>query len=149
MRLFFSIPGEPVAKQRPRMNRFSGHTYTPEKTVNYENLVRMTFANAFPNHVPFLREKGLYVKIEAYFPIPSSVSRKKRAQMHNGELRHTKKPDADNVAKAVLDGLHGVAFVDDSSVVDLMVRKWYSETPCVEVTIEDSAEVVPFDEEVF
>ena len=32
-----TIPGEPCAKQRPRLGK--GYTYTPQKTVNYEILV--------------------------------------------------------------------------------------------------------------
>ena len=35
----------------------------------------------------------------------------------------TKRPDADNVAKAICDALNGVAFDDDSQVVDLCVMK--------------------------
>lgn len=49
----------------------------------------------------------------------------------------TKKPDADNIAKAVLDGLNGVAFVDDSQVVALMVKKTYGLTPKVKVRIKE------------
>lgn len=148
MRLFFSIPGEPVAKQRPRINRFSGRAYTPKETTNYETLVRLSFANAFPEHVPFPREQPLFVKIEAYFPVPASVSKKKRGEMLSGAIRHTKQKDADNIAKAVLDGLNGVAFADDCSVVDLVVRKFYGENPQVFVTIDSAIENLPFVEEV-
>ena len=41
----FTIPGEPTGKGRPRMTR-TGHTYTPEKTVNYEALVKMAYKQA-------------------------------------------------------------------------------------------------------
>ena len=37
-----TIPGEPCAKQRPRTTK-QGHTYTPQKTVNYETLVYEKF----------------------------------------------------------------------------------------------------------
>ena len=37
--------------------------------------------------------------------------------------RHGKRPDADKLARAVLDGLTGVVFVDDSQVFDLSVLK--------------------------
>jgi Holliday junction resolvase RusA-like endonuclease len=35
----------------------------------------------------------------------------------------------------VKDALNSVIWKDDSQVVDLVVSKWYSETPRVEVTI--------------
>ena len=52
-----------------------------------------------------------------------------------GEELPTKKPDLDNVLKAVLDGLNGIAFVDDSQVVAITVRKKYTLTPSVAVAI--------------
>lgn len=54
----------------------------------------------------------------------------------------TGKPDCDNIAKAVLDALNGVAFDDDSQVVTLVVRKYprvriSSDDEYVRVTISD------------
>nr|DAQ86101.1 MAG TPA: Endodeoxyribonuclease RusA [Caudoviricetes sp.] len=46
-------------------------------------------------------------------------------------------PDADNIAKAVLDGLNGVVYADDKQIVELKVIKAYAEVPRVEVTIEE------------
>ena len=40
----FTIPGEPVGKGRPRAFVMKGagiRMYTPKKTVNYENLVKI------------------------------------------------------------------------------------------------------------
>lgn len=38
-------------------------------------------------------------------------------------LWHGKKPDSDNVTKAVLDALNGEAWLDDGQVCELLVRK--------------------------
>ena len=35
-RISFEVPGEPVAKERPRTNMATGVVYTPAKTKNYE-----------------------------------------------------------------------------------------------------------------
>lgn len=45
--------------------------------------------------------------------------------------QHTRKPDADNLAKGVLDGMiKGMLLKDDSCVTDLMIRKRFAdETP--------------------
>lgn len=133
----FVIHGEPVAKGRPRFNRYSGRAFTPEKTINYENLVKMEYLSAYPNEKPYPKDVPLSVDIKAYFPIPSSTSKKKREKMLGEEIRHTKKPDADNIAKSCLDSILGIAYEDDSSVVDLRVSKWYSDQPRVEMVISE------------
>lgn len=57
--------------------------------------------------------------------------------MLNGELLPAKKPDIDNVVKAVLDALNKVAYRDDNQVVELQIRKQYSERPRLEICIEE------------
>lgn len=74
------------------------------------------------------------VRIEAVYGIPKSYSKKKRERALNGELAPTKKPDADNIAKVVCDALNGVAYVDDTQVIDLRVFKRFGE-PCVTISI--------------
>lgn len=143
----FVIHGEPVAKQRPRFNRFSNRAYTPDKTIVYENLVKMEFLNQVKNVAPYEKDTPLSVKIDAYFSIPKSVSMKKHNLMLAGDIRHTKKPDTDNLCKSILDGLRGVAFVDDCSVVELTARKWYADNPRVSVRIKIAEPPMPFDEE--
>ena len=57
--------------------------------------------------------------------------------MLNGELLPAKKPDIDNIAKTVLDALNSVAYRDDTQVVELQLRKQYSEKPRVEIYMEE------------
>ena len=52
-----------------------------------------------------------------------------------GNIRPTKKPDCDNISKVICDALNGIAFHDDSMIVELAVEKFYSENPCVDVVI--------------
>ena len=51
-------------------------------------------------------------------------------------IRPTKKPDWDNIGKVVADSLNQVAYRDDAQVVDSQVRKFYSDQPRIEVTIQ-------------
>ena len=127
----FTVPGEPKAKQRPRLGK--GFAYTPKQTVEYENWVKQCYLTSDCSK-GFL-EHQIHAKIEAYFSIPKSVTKKNRELMLNGEMRPTKKPDADNIAKSILDSLNGIAYLDDSSVVSLEVEKYYSEMPRVEVSL--------------
>ncbi len=54
-----------------------------------------------------------------------------------GTELHTKRPDLDNVLKAIKDGLNGIVWGDDSQVAVLReCRKGYSDTPRVVVTVE-------------
>jgi Holliday junction resolvase RusA-like endonuclease len=43
------------------------------------------------------------------------------------------KPDLDNVAKAVLDAINGIVYVDDAQVINLVATKRYATDPRVEV----------------
>lgn len=133
MEISFTVLGTPTAKGRPRMTK-EGHTYTPHKTVEYENLVRLEYSRQCGNH-KFDRDIPLDVRIVAYYPIPKSVSKKKRKMMVRHQLRPMKRPDTDNVCKSILDSLNEVAYHDDAQVVDCQVRKFYGEAPRVVVRI--------------
>lgn len=67
----FTVLGCPVGKGRPKFSTFNGHVmaYTPAKTVNYENLVRLTYQEAFGHKKPFDKDVQLKVRIRAYFQI--------------------------------------------------------------------------------
>ena len=131
----FTIIGKPFGKQRPRFarrGRFS-KAFTPTETVNYEVQVRETFVRECnPTN---LLQGPLRATITAHHPIPKSVSKKKRQLMLDGHIRPELMPDADNIAKVVLDALNQMAYADDKSIVELVVIKYYSEQPCVEVEI--------------
>lgn len=127
----FVVLGAPMGKQRPRVVK--GHAYTPRKTVEYEREVRGAYTEQVGK---FYFDGALTVCIDAYYPIPKSASKKARQKMLSGELMPVKKPDYDNIGKIVCDSLNGLAYKDDCQIVDGRVRKFYSETPRVEVTIE-------------
>lgn len=139
----FTIPGKPFGKQRPRVvNRGKFSTaYTPKETVQYENLVKLYYEQAAHGEM-FPEDAMLDVKIFAFYEIPKSTSKKKRADMLANKIRPTKKPDFDNIGKIICDSLNMVAYHDDSSVVDAQVRKFYSEQPRVVVSIKTIKEDV-------
>lgn len=134
----FVIPGEPKAKARPRTTK-KGHTYTPEQTVNYENWVKLCYQNS-ENKIMY-ENKPLIAEITAFFTIANSKSKKDKKAMEAGRIKPTKKPDVDNIAKIILDSLNGLAYKDDSQVVNLSVVKYYSKMPRVEVNIYEAEEV--------
>lgn len=117
----FTVVGRPCGKGRPKFSRQGDfvRTYTPEKTVEYENLVRLAWVQSGGEKL----QGVISATINCYFPIPKSVSKKKRVAM-DGEF-YTKKPDCDNIAKVILDALNGIAYDDDSQVASLRVKKLY------------------------
>lgn len=79
------------------------------------------------------------VVVDAVFLLPRPKSVPRRVQVP------AVRPDLDKLARALLDGITGVVVEDDSRVVDLLVRKRYSDRPGVEVTVSayiDGAETV-------
>jgi Holliday junction resolvase RusA-like endonuclease len=124
----FTIPGEPTGKGRPRVTKFG--TFTPEKTVSYENLIKVTYPGK-------MLEGQLEIEVQAYYSIPKSTSKKRRELMMLGEIRPTKKPDCDNVLKIIADALNKIAYNDDSQIVRAVVEKYYCENPRVEVELRE------------
>lgn len=132
----FTVPGEPIGKGRPRFVRATGRTYTPEKTVNYENLVRLCYMQQV-NRPPFEAGTPLSMTVEVYQQIPKSVSKRKREAMIGRKILPTKKPDCSNILKSIEDGLNGVAYIDDSQIVEVNVVKRFAESPTVLVLIRE------------
>lgn len=135
----FTIPGQPFGKQRPKFSRAGAYvkTYTPDKTVNYENLVQWYYQQS-ANGYMFPDDAMLDVRIIAYYEIPKSASKKKQNLMREHKIRPAKKPDWDNIGKIICDSLNKIAYHDDSAVVDAQVRKFYSDKPRVEVIIKQT-----------
>ena len=131
VRYEFEVPGEPVGKGRPRFG--NGRTYTPAKTANYENLVRVAFAQTYPDAVPL--DGPIDLIIRAYFSVPKSFSKKKRQDALNDDIAKTTRPDIDNIVKVICDGLNEVAWKDDAQIFQLDAWKGFGLQPKVEITI--------------
>lgn len=137
--MIIEIPGKPQGKARartfynPRLGKMQ--SITPDKTVLYENLIKECYM-VLDNRKSWFNSEPLHMYIDAYFEIPKSTTKKKRAEIEDGKLYPTKKPDIDNIAKVICDALNGVAYKDDTQIIELTVRKLYStEEPKVLVGI--------------
>ncbi len=131
----FTIPGAPQGKARARTCR-NGHTYTPDNTVLYENLVKTELLRQCGRPRLSVDDRpALSMEIVAVYPVPASYSKHRRVAALAGDLLPTKKPDADNVAKIIADALNGLAYIDDAQITDLSVMKRYGEQPEVRVKL--------------
>lgn len=134
----FTVMGEPRGKQRAKTYRHGNFTktVTPEQTVVYENLIALEYRRQCMDF-RFEDKAMLAIMIEAHFSIPKSVSKKNRALMIERVLRPVKKPDGDNIIKVVCDALNGLAYHDDAQIVDMVVRKYYAESPKLVISVKE------------
>ncbi|MEG2395214.1 MAG: RusA family crossover junction endodeoxyribonuclease, partial [Ruthenibacterium sp.] len=83
--------------------------------------------------------------------IPKSYPKKKAALCCQNIIRPTCKPDMDNVVKVVADALNGIAYHDDSGIVEMRIAKRYGnperlvvrisgELESTEVTMQEGAD---------
>ena len=131
MTVEFTVPGPPGHKGRPRFRSMGKYVqvYTDKKTQAYEKLVRECWEKS---KSPKLTGE-LWVFITGYFAPPKNTTKKARAEMASTTVGYGHKPDADNLAKVVLDALNGTAYDDDNKITLLHVEKVYSEEPRVKV----------------
>ena len=131
----FTIPGPPQGKARPRVVRTKSGislTYTPDKTVRYEELTRIRY-QAAAHGFKFADDAQVAVLIIARYPTPKSKSKKVKTAMLARQIKPTKKPDWDNIGKIICDALNGIAYKDDSQIVLGQVAKEYSDDPRTDV----------------
>lgn len=130
----FSVPGQPVAKARPRVTR--NGTFTPLATKTWQGkCARQGYLACLDARVG-KTIAPLSIRVMAFFSIPKSWSNKKRLQAIAGDIQHTTKPDLDNLLKIVCDALNGIIYDDDKQIVAASVSKHYSETPRVEIVVD-------------
>ena len=108
----FVVAGQPIPKARPRVIE-GGSTFTPKATKEWERAVGWSALAS-----------GVHV-------IPGNL-----AVTLNFRRKGKRRADLDNLCKAVLDGLNGVAYEDDYQVVSLSATVAYSSSkPGVTVEI--------------
>lgn len=117
--MVFVVPGLPHGKERPRLGA-RGNVYTPARTTGYEAKVKV-LAQIASGRQRWLRTAGARLEVTLSVRFPDARRR-----------------DLDNVAKAILDGLNGVAYEDDSQVDALHVYRLDTskKDPRVEVRVK-------------
>lgn len=117
----FFIPGKPFAKKRARSfyNKRMGRAVTVNDPDNrtFEQAVAAIAVPLFSEPM----QGPVSVEVTATFAPAASWSKKRRAEAM-GQY-HTQKPDADNILKAVKDGLNRIAWADDCQVAETICRK--------------------------
>ena len=131
------IQGNPIGKGRPRVTTRGGfaRAYTPRRTADYESSIVTAYKQQIPSN--YKLEGPIKANIKAYFKLPNSTTKKDKALMLSNIIKHTHKPDIDNIEKSILDALNGLAYEDDSQIVKLSAEKFYSEYPRLELYMKE------------
>jgi Holliday junction resolvase RusA-like endonuclease len=131
--------GQPAGmpRMRTRRTKFGVLHYVPPKAPGtlFRNAIRLKAADQEKLTGP------VALRIECLFAMPVSWSKAKKAK-HFGKP-HTQKPDGDNVAKAVMDGLTAAGvWPDDAVVWSLEIRKVWAVQGYCTITAVDSGRMI-------
>ncbi len=137
MKIEFSIPGEPQPLRRHKHRRFGGG-YDPKENVVNKGAIQFLAQATYSG--PLLTGP-LSLRVVAYLARPKNHY---RTGKNAGQLKAnfaatspTKTPDADNLAKLIMDALTKVVWGDDKQITRLEVEKlWADERPETTVEIE-------------
>ena len=138
------LPGEPHAQGRPRTAVIGGHAriYDPATSRRWkadaQAAMRIQLAEQGVR-VPVVAEGPVRLEVRCVFSCPKSDYRKREPRSRRW---HTKRPDLDNVVKAVKDAAKAVLWLDDSQVVELHASKIIGaqgEAPSIELSVSSLA----------
>lgn len=103
------VKSKPVPKGRPRMTRY-GRVFTPQTTLNAEAVIAQAWDGP--------RYEGL-VEVECVFSTEGTEVIVRPIDGDQSKLRG----DLDNYVKLLMDGLNGVAWLDDKQVKVVRAEK--------------------------
>lgn len=123
------VYGFPIAQGRPRAFKTpSGHVrvFDPSNSRDWKRTVQGQLLTVKP---PTLLLGPLRVSLVFSLPRPTSLPKR--------VIFCVKRPDIENLAKAILDAMTAVIYRDDAQIVELHVRKEYSAEPGVLIRVEE------------
>jgi Holliday junction resolvase RusA-like endonuclease len=125
--------GKPLVRVRPNKGR--------ALETNAQGIARVALAARQQAGFGLLRDCAIHVTARFYMPSPAyryGSGRNAGLLKDSAAARPAKKPDADKLARQLLDAITGVIYADDGQVVSLLCEKHYAEgdqVPCTEVEV--------------
>ena len=120
----FYVLGLPKPQGRPRAFSRGKHAAVYSPTTEWKESVKYAASK-----LDKIEAEALEMNLEFFFTRPNSHYRSgKNSHLlkESAPKYHTKRPDVDNLAKAVLDACQdGGLFKDDSAIVGLTIEKFY------------------------
>ena len=131
------IPGNPIAKKRPRFARRGKFTMA----YNDQGTEEGRFLFEAQKQIDECFGGPVKVSLQFHMPRPKGhygTGKNAGKLKPSAPVIHTAKPDIDNLMKFVLDCLNGEAFKDDSQVFKISGVKGYSDEPKTIIYIEEA-----------
>jgi len=119
---------------QPRSRHFvrNGRSFCFDPSKDKKTWMKLQIAEQYKDKI---LEEPVEMEMNFYMLIPKSTSKKRKKLMIDGEIKHTKKPDIDNIMIAVLNCMTNIVYHDDRQVYKITASKQYSENPRIEVII--------------
>ena len=136
----FKVEGRPVPQPRPRVYRTAtgkSKAVNSRQSINYKRIVKYAALSEMNKQRLTMTDRPLAMRLTFVFAPPKSYTKKKIEAVKSGELRYTKKPDLDNLAKAILDACNNTVYKDDSQIITLSINKEYGHTDHVLINITE------------
>lgn len=136
MAIKFTVNMVPRPQGRPRFTTRGKfvQAYEDAKDKSAKADVKL---QAYPYRPLELLTGQVKVTLSIYMPVMKSWSKAKMKDALSGAYRPVKKSDNDNFEKLVWDALTDLIWEDDGQIVENHTYKWYSDTPRIEVEIEE------------
>ncbi len=127
MKIDFFVAGTPKAQPRVKAFVRGGHAgvYTPDGAESWKQAVRReTVANAPESVVAH----PVRVSMDFFLPRPKAHHKKDGSVKAKSPIWHCKKPDLDNLIKAVTDAITDTQriWLDDSQICQISATKTYA-----------------------
>lgn len=127
---FIPVTPTPKARARTVFNHGKVRSFTPQKTVDAQELIKWHLRREFKGE---MIKESCEVVIVFSMPFPASWSKNKQDEML--WLPHTSKPDIDNMEKLLLDSCNEILWKDDGLVWKIAATKIYARVPMIEFTV--------------
>ena len=112
--MHFALETDIRGKARPRFTR-RGIAYKDARDEAYEEAIVWAYRAAGGRETGWTGEVSVTIRTNRKLPKSTRKSVESEPDTH--------KPDADNIAKSVLDALNGIAWKDDAQITKLVIWK--------------------------
>ena len=127
MKIDFFVHGVPKAQPRVKAFVRGGHAgvYTPDSAESWKQAVRL---EATTNAPESLLAHPVRVELDFFLPRPKAHLKRDGSLKANQPIWHCKKPDLDNLIKAVTDAITDTQriWLDDSQICTVSATKTYA-----------------------
>jgi Holliday junction resolvase RusA-like endonuclease len=113
------VKGVPKAQPRPRLPA-NGHVYNPDSADAWKEEIKAAFFGCRRLTIT----DPVHLKVYFFMPVPAGMKIESKNERYTP---HVKKPDTDNLLKAVMDSLtEARIWKDDALVFWTEATKWYA-----------------------